>query len=183
MNRRRIPFLIALIAILSLLSIAPATAQEVPPPKPIDLPCATNMSSQLLGATQIGDGSQTLVLARVIFGPGGNLGAHTHPGTLVAVVETGTLGFTLLEDADMSINRSATAEREASQEPLAIGEEATLAPGDGFIEVGMIHSAQNLSDGQTTVLLSGLIETGQPLTACADVSQAPEGIAPMAFHE
>ncbi len=169
----RLVFVIAFMALASVATIPTAGAQDVPPPSPIDLPCATNMSAQLLGATPVGDGSQTLVLARVIFGPGGSLGAHTHPGTLVAVVESGSFGFTLLEDADMSITRAATADTEASQEPLTVGEEATLAPGDGFVEVGMIHSAQNLADEQTTVLLSGLIESGQPLTACAEPSATP----------
>lgn len=180
MNRRpsiQLPRILTLVALVSLISFAPASAQEAPPPKPIDLPCATDMSSQLLGATPVGDGSQTLVSARVIFGPNGSLGAHTHPGTLVATIESGSLGFTLLEPGEMNVSRSATADAEATQELLAMGEEVSLQPGDGFVETGMIHSAQNLAEEPTTVLISGLIETGQPLTACADVSQASEGIA------
>ena len=39
----------------------PAFAQENPPRTPIELPCATNAFSQLLGATPVGDGAQTLV--------------------------------------------------------------------------------------------------------------------------
>jgi hypothetical protein len=31
----------------------------------------------------------------------------------------------------------------------------------------MVHTGVNLSDGQTTVLVTGLIEPGQPLTICA----------------
>ena len=180
-TRIRLFVLIAIMATLGLFTTTSVAAQDAPSPKPIDLGCATDMSSQLLGATPIGDGSQTLVSVRVIFGPNGSLGAHTHPGTLVATIESGNLGFTLLEQGEMNVSRASAAGAEATQEPLAVGEEVSLEPGDGFVEMGMIHSAQNLADGPTTVLLSGLIETGQPLTACADVSQAPEGIAPMNF--
>jgi len=177
----RLSRILALVAFLSIIPISSTAAQEAPSPKPIDLACATDMSSQLLGATPIGDGSQTLISARVIFGPNGSLGAHTHPGTLVATIESGSLGFTLLEHGEMTVSRSATDGAEASQEPIAMGEEVSLDPGDGFVEMGMIHSARNLSNEPTTVLLSGRVATGQPLTACADVSQAPEGIAPINF--
>jgi quercetin dioxygenase-like cupin family protein len=165
-SRIRSITLAALVAILSLMTISTTTAQEAPPPNPIDLPCATNMSAQVLNATPVGDGTQTLILARVIFGPGASLGAHTHPGTVAATVESGLFGFTLIDEAEMLITRAASADSDATSEPLVPGEEAVLNPGDSFIEMGMVHSATNLSDGQTTVLLSGLIETGQPLTAC-----------------
>lgn len=145
-----------------------ATAQENPPPQPITIPCATNASAQVLGATPIGDGSQTLVMARVIFGPGGMISAHTHPGTLVVTVESGQLGFTHLGDGEMSVNRAATADTEATTESLPHGVEVPVNPGDYFIETGMIHIGSNLADGETTVLLSGVIETGQPLTICVD---------------
>lgn len=145
-------------------------AQELPPPNPIDLPCATNMSAQVLSATPVGDGSETLVLARVLFAPGGSLGAHTHPGTLAVVIESGSLGFTLIEEGEMTVARAATADAEATSESLTSGEEKVLNPGDSFIEVGMVHSAKNLSDEQTTVLLSGLITSGEPLTSCVDAA-------------
>ena len=169
-NRSVVASVIAFATLFLVAPFTPTVAQELPPPNPIDIPCATNMSAQVLGATPVGDGSQTLVLARVIFAPGGSLGAHTHPGTLTAIVETGSFGFTLIEDGEMMITRAATADTEATQEPLTPGEEASLDPGDSFIEAGMIHSARNLSDQQTTVLLAGLIESGQPLTSCADAA-------------
>jgi hypothetical protein len=173
----RLTRILMLAEFLGLVPLSPAAAQDVPQPKPIDLPCATDMSSQLLGATPVGDGSQTLITARVIFGPNGSLGAHTHPGTLVATIESGNLGFTLLEHGEMTVSRAAAADGVATQEPLVVDEEVSLDPGDGFVEMGMIHSARNLADEPTSVLLSGLIETGKPLTACADVSQASDDIA------
>jgi hypothetical protein len=168
---RRIAALGVILVPALALMLAPSSiagAQENPPPQPIDIPCATNASAQVLGATPIGDGSQTLVMARVIFAPGGMISAHTHPGTLVVSVERGLLGFTHLGDREMIVNRAATADTEATAEPLPHGEEIAINPGDSFIETGMVHIGANISDGETTVLLSGVIETGQPLTICVD---------------
>lgn len=172
-NRAHRPFLALLVGLAALLVIVPTgsvAAQELPPPGPIELPCAVNASAQLLTATPVGDGSQTLVLARVLLAPGGGIGAHTHPGTLAVVVESGSFGLTLIEDGKMVITRAATADTEATEEPLVVGEETALEPGDSFIEMGMVHTATNLGDEQTTVLLAGLIESGQPLTACVDAA-------------
>lgn len=130
-------------------------------------------SAQVLGSSPIGDGAQTLVQARVIFAPGGSIGMHTHPGTLVMTVETGVFGFTHHGDGEMTLNRVATAEAEATTEPMPHGEEIATNPGDWFVETGMIHTGSNLSDGETTVLISGVIETGQPLTICVDEAATP----------
>jgi quercetin dioxygenase-like cupin family protein len=162
-NRLRVPLLVALAAMLSFLTVTATAAQEAPAPQPIDLPCVTNASAQLLNATPVGDGSQTLVLGRIILAPGGAFANHTHPGTLAVTIESGSFGLTLAQQGEMTITRA-----DGSQETMTTGEQYTLAPGDGFIETGMIHSAANLSDGDTTVLLAGLIDTGQPLTICAD---------------
>ena len=174
--RSTLTLLVAFAALFTLAPFTSTVAQDVPPPNPVDIPCATNVSAQVLAATPVGDGSETLVLARVIFGPGGSLGAHTHPGTLAVVIESGSFGLTLLNDGEMMVTRAATADSEATQEPLVVDEMATLNPGDSFIEMGMIHSATNLGDGDTTALISGLIESGQPLTICADDA------TPMAQH-
>ena len=167
-TRRRIPVLVVLIAILSLFTATATAAQDVPAPKPIDLPCVSNVSGQVLNATPVGDGSQTLVLVRIILGPGGTNGHHTHPGTLAVTIESGSFGLTLADHGEMGINRGGPASAEATHEPMEPGQQYTLAPGDGFIETGMVHSAANLSDGDTTVLIAGLIETGQPLTQCVE---------------
>ena len=36
----------------------------------------------------------------MIFGEGGSIGLHAHPGTLVMTVETGSFGFTYMGDGD-----------------------------------------------------------------------------------
>jgi hypothetical protein len=164
---------LSILAAVTAFGAGPAMAQENPPPKPIELPCATNAFAQVLGASPVGDGSQTLVQARVIFGEGGSIGLHTHPGTLVMTVETGSFGFTHMGDSEMTLNRAATSETDATTEPMPHGEEVAVNPGDWFVETGMVHTGANLSDGETTVLISGLIETGQPLTMCVDEGATP----------
>lgn len=163
-------FLSVLGILVALVAVAPVTAQEVPPPKPVDLSCATNASAQVLSTGPVHDGTQSLVLVRMILGPGGSVGPHTHPGHLSVVVESGALGFTLLDDGEMSINRAATADTESTPEPLVRDQQVTLNPGDSFFEMGMVHSATNLSDGETTLLIAGVIEAGQPLASCVDTS-------------
>jgi quercetin dioxygenase-like cupin family protein len=145
-----------------------ALAQENPPAQPVELPCATNVSAQVLGRTPVEGSDQNLLLVRITFGADGSIGLHTHPGTLVVTVETGSLGFTYMDEGEMTITRAATADAEASEEAVAQGEEVALDPGDSFIEMGMVHSARNMSDEPTSVLLAGLIEKDQPLTICSE---------------
>jgi quercetin dioxygenase-like cupin family protein len=128
--------------------------------------CIDNVKGELLGSTPSEIEGYSLVSARVTFAPGGTLGAHIHPGTLVATVVEGALGFTLITDAQMDVNRAPAADGTRATDVAFPGEEVVLAPGDGFVETGMVHSARNASDGQTVVMISGLIQTGQPLTQC-----------------
>ena len=111
---------------------------------------------------------QDVVLVRITFGPGGSIGPHTHPGMLVVSIESGTLGFTLLEEGTMAVTRAAPAGTPAAEEPLTAGQEVLLDPGDWFAEMGMVHTARSVGDEPAVVLVSGLIETGQPLTRCVD---------------
>ena len=170
----RIPFII--LFAFSALAISPALPAGAQPaePQPVELPCAENVSAQVLGkgAPSAADG-QSLVLVRIIFGPGGSIGAHTHPGTLVATVESGTLGFTLLDDhGEMSVTRAGSDGTPAAEEPLTVDQEVELEAGDGFVETGMVHTARSIGDEPASVLISGLITAGEPLTKCVDESAA-----------
>jgi hypothetical protein len=155
------------------LVISPAgrTGAQPAEPQPVELPCAENVSAQVLGkgAPSAADG-QALVLVRIIFGPGGSIGAHTHPGTLVASVESGTLGFTLLDDMEMTVSRAGADGTPVAEELLTVDQEVELVAGDGFVETGMVHSARSIGDEPASVLISGLIEAGSPLTQCVDES-------------
>jgi quercetin dioxygenase-like cupin family protein len=164
----------ATFAIAGSLVLGAASVAAPPPANPVTIPCATDVTAQVFGtgspATAEG---QTLVLARIAFAPGGSIGNHTHPGTLVVTIESGTLGFTLVEDAAMSIKRSGEPGTDVVDEPLTTGVETELLPGDWFTEVGMVHSARAIGDEPAVVTLSGLITAGEPLTKCVDAEASP----------
>jgi quercetin dioxygenase-like cupin family protein len=148
---------------------APSSAAAPSAPQPVTLPCATNMSVQMLGNAQpAAAAGQSLVLVRVIFGPGGGIGPHTHPGTLVISVESGAFGFTPVHEGEMTVMRSGGAGTPAAAEPLRVGQEVVLHAGDWIVETGMVHSARTVGDEPVEVVFSGLVEAGQPLTTCVD---------------
>ena len=163
------------VVLLAALPAGSAAAQSNPPPVEVTLPCADNVSVQVLGKFPVDDGSQSVALVRIIWGPGGGIEAHTHPGVMWVTVESGSFGLTLLDDSEMTVTRAATADREASEEPLTPGEEVALEAGDGFAETGMVHSARNLSDEPTTTVFAGLVTSDQPLTSCVDDASPVSG--------
>lgn len=140
-----------------------------PEPQPVTLPCATDMTIQKLGNTQPAAAEgQTLVLVRAFFGPGGGIGPHTHPGALVISIEAGAFGFTVEEAGEMMVMRSGEAGTPAAAEPMAMGQEVILYPGDWVVETGMVHSARTVGDKPVQVVFSGLVTAGEPLTTCVD---------------
>lgn len=149
-----------------------ASLAAPPEPQPVTLPCATDMSIQMLGNTEpAAAAGQSLVLVRAIFAPGGGIGPHTHPGTLVISVESGAFGFTLADDqmgGEMMVMRSGEAGTPVAAEPMTPGNEVVLHPGDWVVETGMVHSARAVGDEPAIVVFSGLAEAGQPLTTCVE---------------
>src|SRR5829696_7854275 len=162
------------VAVAALLAVSSRGAAAPPEPQPVTLPCATNVSAQSFGNAQPATAAgQALVLVRITFGHGGGIGPHTHPGTLVASVESGTLGFTLLDAGEMPIMRSGDAGTPAVEEAATTGQEVELSAGDWFVETGMIHSARTIGDEPAVVTISGLITAGQPLTQCVEGTPTP----------
>jgi quercetin dioxygenase-like cupin family protein len=156
------PFRILLATVMLAIAVAlPASAQA----GAAQASCISGVEAQVLGATQSEHApGYTLVMARLTFEPGGTIGAHTHPGTLVITIESGTFGLTLLSDDHMQITRAGS----DAEEMAVQGEEAVLEAGDGFVEMGMVHSARNLGDDELVVTVTGLVENEQPLTQCVD---------------
>ena len=152
-----------------MLTSGPAADAAQPAPQPVTLECATDMSIQVLGnAAPASAEGQSLVLVRAYFGVGGGIGAHTHPGTLIVAVESGSFGVTLEDEGmEMTVMRASDdAATPAVPEPLVAGQETVLEPGDWFIETGMAHSARNAGDEEAVVTFTGLVEAGQPVTSC-----------------
>ena len=141
-----------------------------PAPQPVTLECATDMRIQMLGKTDPANAEgESLVLVRAYFGVGGGIGAHTHPGTLVVMVEEGQFGVTLEEESEMGMmvmRASDDAATPPAQEMPTAGQETVLEAGDWFIETGMAHSARNAGEEEVVVTFTGLVEAGQPVTTC-----------------
>ena len=145
-----------------------------PPPQPVILPCATDAFVQVFGRGAPADAEgQSLVLARVTFEPGGGIGPHTHPGTLVQTVESGRFGFTLIEEGEMMLMRSGGAGTPAVPEPIPVGQEVELGPGDWFVETGMVHTGRAIGEEPVVLTYAGLFAEGQPLTTCVEGTPTP----------
>lgn len=169
MNRIVTQFAALALATAGTFAFAAGGSAAPPEPQPVTLPCATDMSIQVLGNAQPANAEgQNLVLVRAHFGVGGGIGPHTHPGTLVVAVESGEFGFTLEDEGmEMPIMRSGDAGTPAVPEVAKAGEEVVLQPGDWFVETGMIHSARVVGEEPVMVTFTGLVEAGQPVTSCA----------------
>lgn len=171
MVRRGIQTLLGLLMVfsLSILAMQPAAARAEQGEQTLPLPCATGITYTMLGVAQPQTAKgQALVQLELYFAPGGELKAHTHPGALVVNVESGTLGFTMIDlgTGQMEVHRKGET---AATPAMAMtpNQEITFNAGDWFVEEGMVHSARNLGSAPVKVLISGLIQAGQPLVKCA----------------
>jgi quercetin dioxygenase-like cupin family protein len=128
-------------------------------------PGAVDVTIEPLGAglPAAADGYK-LSLLRVTFAPGGSIGTHTHPGSLVLTIAEGALAYAIIE-GEAEVVRVGAAGQPGPTERISAGKEVILNPGDSLFEQGIVHTARNVSDGQTVVLISGLMEPEQPFTS------------------
>ena len=161
---RRVSVLVSLVAVLlagALASgrVAPGlVAQEA-------TPAAGEIVAELLGhGPPTAAPGFDLSLYRLALGPGAIVPPHTHPGASVVYVESGTLGFTLLEGEARLVRAGAAATPGAQGEMLAHGTEVTLTAGDALFFPGEhADAARNAGDGPLVLLLANLFTEGEPL--------------------
>ncbi len=88
-----------------------------------------------------------LLLRRRTFAPGASTTPHPADGPVVLAVESGTVGFTVVEGA-AQLTRAAAAGTPGPTEAVAAGTEAILAAGDAvFYDEGVVHVVRNTGDG------------------------------------
>lgn len=108
-----------------------------------------------------GTPGRQLILARMTFPAEFVLPAHSHPGPIVAYVESGTFGFTSLAGEARSVTRAANPD---TPEDTPLDTEVVLAAGDAFYHdedwVGIDHA---IGDEPCVLLLSVLFDPTQPL--------------------
>ena len=115
---------------------------------------------------------QTVYLARFTFDPGSEIFPHSHPGTVVLGVDSGTFGWTLLEGTAHVVRGAGTGGTDVEDitEP---GTEVILNPGDAiFYEEDVVHTARGAGDEPAVVMGTLVLETGQPLLMPADMEMA-----------
>ena len=140
---------------LALATRGPVAAQDASPE-------ATELVVEALGAGMpAAVPGRQLILARATFPAGFTLPAHTHPGPVVAFVESGTYGFTPVAGEASFIMRAGAP---GTPEVPTVGTETVLAAGDALFhdeEVAGIDRA--VGDETMVLLLAVLFDPTQPL--------------------
>jgi quercetin dioxygenase-like cupin family protein len=129
---------------------------------PIEL--APGVTAEVLAAapSAVAPG-QTVYVARFVFQPGAEIFPHSHPGTTVLGVLSGTFGWTL--DAGVAhVVRGAGSGGTTVEDITEPGMEVILEPGDAiFYESDVVHTARGAGDTEAVVLGSLVLEAGAPL--------------------
>ena len=125
-------------------------------------PAADEILVESLGAgLPAGAPGRQLSLVRMTFPAGFVLPAHTHPGPVVAHVESGTFAFTSLAGESRTVTRGASPE---TPEMPPLDTEVVLAAGDALFHdedwMGMDHC---VGDEPCVLLLAVLFDPTMPL--------------------
>lgn len=113
---------------------------------------------------------QTVYLARFVIQPGSEIYPHSHPGTTVLGVESGTLGWTLLEGTAHVIRGAAAGNTEV-EDVTEPGTEVILEVGDEiYYEDDVVHTARGAGDEETVVWGTLVLTTGEPLLMPVDMN-------------
>lgn len=115
---------------------------------------------------------QTVYLARFTFDPGAEIFPHSHPGTIVLGVASGSFGWTL-QEGTAHVVRGAAAGGTTVEDLTEAGTEVILNVGDAiFYEDDVVHTARGAGEEPAVVLGTLILETGQPLIMPADMEMA-----------
>lgn len=106
---------------------------------------------------------KTLQLVRFTIAPGTTLPVHTHPGTQVAWLESGTLRYTVVQ-GEVPVTRVGPADGSPGPaETLTSGMTTGMGPGDSWVEPeGVAHFAQNAGTEPVVILVASLFTVGEP---------------------
>ena len=169
LTRPRLLTLIALVALAGL--FAPGLAAQEATPGPIT---ATELApgftvEVFAGVPSARAPQQTVYVTRFILQPGAEIFPHSHPGTVVLGVASGTLGWTLLEGTAHVVRGAAAGATGPAEDLTEPGTEVVLEPGDAiFYEDDIVHTARGASDEETVVLGTLVLASGEPLVMPAE---------------
>jgi quercetin dioxygenase-like cupin family protein len=169
LTRTRLLALIALVALAGL--FAPGLAAQEATPGPIAVTeLAPGFAVEVFaGAPSDRAADQTVYLARFILQPGAEIFPHNHPGTTILGVQSGSLGWTLLEGTAHVIRGAAAGATGPAEDLTEPGTDVILEPGDAiFYEDDVVHTARGAGDEETVVLGTLVLTSGEPLLMPAD---------------
>lgn len=168
---RIFPFVIMSLLALGGVVQAGVAAQEADPISTIEL--APGITAQVLAAApSLRAPGQTDYVVSFLFKPGSDIFPHHHPGTTVLGVQSGQLGWTLVQGKAYVVRGAGAggAEIEEMSEP---GADVVLQAGDAiYYEDDVIHTARGEGDVDTVVLGSLLLTSGEPLLMPADMEMS-----------
>jgi quercetin dioxygenase-like cupin family protein len=159
-------------------SAAPAASEA--PAGPISvIELAPGVTAEIFaGAPSDRAPDQTVYVARFVFEAGSEIFPHSHPGTTVLGVESGTFGWTLLEGT-AHVVRGAAAGNTEVEDVTEPGTEVILEVGDAiYYEDDVIHTARSAGDEPAVVLGTLVLTTGEPLLMPVDMDMASTTSAP-----
>jgi quercetin dioxygenase-like cupin family protein len=167
--RARLLTLVALVALAGL--VAPGvTAQEATPGPIAVTELAPGFTVEVFaGAPSDRAPEQTVYLARFVIQPGAEIYPHSHPGTIVLGVASGSLGWTLLEGTAHIVRGAAAGATGPAEDLTESGTEVILEPGDAiYYEDDVVHTARGAGDQETVVLGTLVLTSGEPVIMPAE---------------
>ena len=113
---------------------------------------------------------QTVYVARFTFQPGAEIFPHSHPGTTVDGVVSGSFGWTLLAGTARVVRGAAPGAPTSSEDLTAPGTEVILEVGDAIsYEEDVVHTARGAGAEPTVVHSSQVLTAGAPRMMSGDM--------------
>jgi quercetin dioxygenase-like cupin family protein len=164
-----------LAAAILLRGIGHAGAQDASPTPTY----AAGVTAEILGRIEPpGAPGYTLQLVRVTFAPDAVVAAHRHSGGTVTTQMSGSHAFTVLEGSARLIRAGAATPVASADagEPMQLGQEYTIAPGDVMIfDEMVIHTAHNPTADPAVLMEAQLRASDRPLTEFVPDLATPVG--------
>jgi quercetin dioxygenase-like cupin family protein len=169
-----IPVVALLLAGIVSVGFTPAiSAQDTTPPAaPITVnELAPGVTAEVLAAapSAVAPG-KTVYIARFVFQSGAAIFPHSHPGTTVLGVLSGSFGWTLQAGTAHVVRGAGSGATEPVEDLTRPGTEVILEAGDEiFYEDDVVHTARGAGDTDAVVLGTLVLETGAPLLMPVDM--------------
>lgn len=162
--RLRLGF-VAIIALAGTMAVGRSSvAQETDP--------LAGVTVQSLGMVEPADNpGQTLILLRLTLEPGVTIAEHGHPGAVALYVDSGEFTTTFTMGSGV-VTRAAAAGTPVAEEPIELGKDLVLLPGDAVSYDRNSHHIMRNSGSEPLVLLAtGILASDQPGFLFADTSR------------